>query len=66
MSGQQQFDVFLSHNSSDKPAIRRLAKALQDRDLKIWLADGTNYAGQDHLRSRKQRMFEGLRILKKR
>ena len=32
-----QFDVFLSHNSSDKPTVRRLAKALQDRNLKVWL-----------------------------
>ena len=29
----------------------------------IWLADGTNYPGQDHLRSRKQRMAEGLQAL---
>ena len=32
-----QFDVFLSHNSSDKPTVRRLAKALQDRNVKVWL-----------------------------
>jgi L-rhamnose isomerase/sugar isomerase len=29
----------------------------------IWLADGTNYPGQDHLRSRKHRMWDGLKAL---
>lgn len=28
--------------------------------LSLWLADGTNYAGQDDLRSRKERLEEGL------
>jgi formylglycine-generating enzyme required for sulfatase activity len=31
------FDVFLSHNSKDKPAVRELAKALRSRGLKVWL-----------------------------
>ncbi|WP_156157599.1 L-rhamnose isomerase [Demequina pelophila] len=30
------------------------------RDLKIWLADGTNYAGQDDMRGRQDRMHESL------
>lgn len=30
------FDVFLSHNSQDKPTVRRLAQALQARGLQIW------------------------------
>ncbi|MFC4454178.1 L-rhamnose isomerase [Deinococcus sonorensis] len=30
------------------------------RDLSLWFADGTNYAGQDDLRSRKHRMREAL------
>ena len=29
-------------------------------DLKIWLADGTNYPGQDDLRARQDRLAEGL------
>lgn len=29
-------------------------------DLKIWLADGTNYPGQDDLRSRQERLAESL------
>src|SRR5829696_7175451 len=31
------FDVFLSHNSKDKPAIRKIAQALRDRGLRPWL-----------------------------
>ncbi|MCP4655880.1 MAG: toll/interleukin-1 receptor domain-containing protein [bacterium] len=31
------FDVFLSHNSKDKPAVRALAEALRARGLKVWL-----------------------------
>jgi hypothetical protein len=35
MSGS--FDVFLSHSSKDKPAVRQLTKALQLRGLQVWL-----------------------------
>ena len=31
------FDVFLSHNSADKPTVIELATMLQDRKLKVWL-----------------------------
>ncbi len=31
------FDVFLSHNSSDKPTVRALKQALAERGLKCWL-----------------------------
>jgi len=31
------FDVFLSHNSQDKPFVRELAKALKSHNLKVWL-----------------------------
>jgi len=34
--------------------------ATGSRDLKIWLADGTNYAGQDDMRGRQDRMAESL------
>ena len=30
------------------------------RDLKIWLADGTNYPGQDDIAARQERLAEGL------
>lgn len=35
MSGA--FDVFLSHNSKDKPTVRQLTQALQARGLQVWL-----------------------------
>lgn len=35
MSGS--FDVFLSHNSKDKPTVRQLARALKGRGLEVWL-----------------------------
>jgi hypothetical protein len=33
----KQFDVFLSHNSKDKPAVRQLAEVLKGRGLRVWL-----------------------------
>ncbi|MGH2346460.1 MAG: L-rhamnose isomerase, partial [Chloroflexota bacterium] len=54
------------------PAIRRraidhvrdciaIASTTGSRDISLWLADGTNYAGQDDLRSRRLRLLESLR-----
>lgn len=31
------FDIFLSHNSQDKPTVRKLAEALKSRNLRVWL-----------------------------
>jgi hypothetical protein len=31
------FDVFLSHNSKDKPHVRQLGVALKNRGLNVWL-----------------------------
>jgi len=31
------FDVFISHNSKDKPAVIELVKSLQRRGIKVWL-----------------------------
>ena len=36
MSGSP-FNVFLSHNSKDKPAVRQIAEMLKQRGLKVWL-----------------------------
>ncbi|MEZ5226360.1 MAG: L-rhamnose isomerase [Acidimicrobiales bacterium] len=33
------------------------------RDLKIWLADGTNYPGQDDIRARQDRLAESLAVI---
>ncbi|RYG30705.1 sugar isomerase, partial [bacterium] len=56
------------------PAVRELAtehllecveimKATGSKDLSLWFADGTNYAGQDDIRSRKHRMREALQTV---
>ncbi|HEV7503348.1 MAG TPA: toll/interleukin-1 receptor domain-containing protein [Thermoanaerobaculia bacterium] len=31
------FDIFLSHNSKDKPTVRQIGKALRERGFKVWL-----------------------------
>lgn len=41
----------------------RITREMGSRVIGMWLADGTNYPGQDHLRRRKQRMYEGLQAL---
>ena len=41
MNGQDSkaeiFDVFLCHNSEDKPAVREIAQQLREKDIKPWL-----------------------------
>ena len=37
-----------------------IMRATGSHELKIWLADGLNYPGQDDLRSRQERLAEGL------
>jgi hypothetical protein len=32
-----EFDVFLSHNGKDKPAVRELKRRLSARGLAVWL-----------------------------
>jgi L-rhamnose isomerase/sugar isomerase len=41
----------------------RIAREMGSRVIGMWLADGTNYAGQDSLRERKHRLLEGLAAL---
>ena len=41
----------------------RITREMGSKAMGIWLADGTNYPGQDHLRSRKHRLWEGLKAL---
>ncbi len=38
-----------------------IMRKTHSRDLSLWFADGTNYAGQDSLRARKRRFEEGLK-----
>src|SRR3954470_15561515 len=37
--------------------------ATGSRDLKIWLAEGTNYPGQGDMRGRQDRLAEGLQVI---
>ncbi len=37
-----------------------IARAIGSRDVSLWLADGTNYPGQDDLRARYRRLLEAL------
>ena len=37
--------------------------ATGSRDLKVWLADGTNYPGQDSIRERQDRLAESLSLI---
>jgi L-rhamnose isomerase/sugar isomerase len=37
--------------------------ATRSRDLKLWFADGTNYPGQDDIRTRQDRLAESLQIV---
>jgi len=41
----------------------RITREMGSKVIGMWLADGTNYPGQDHLRSRKHRMYDGLKAL---
>lgn len=41
----------------------RIAREMGSKVIGMWLADGTNYPGQDSLRARKGRLFEGLKAL---
>lgn len=36
-SAQVQFDVFLCHNSDDKPAVREVSVQLKQRKIRVWL-----------------------------
>lgn len=37
MRGEFKYDVFLSHNSKDKPQVRRLAERLKAAGVRVWL-----------------------------
>lgn len=41
----------------------RIAREMGSKVIGMWIADGTNYPGQDSLRERKHRLFEGLKVL---
>ncbi len=47
MSEPFEFDVFLSHNSQDKPRVRKLAQRLRDAGLRVWFDDWIIRPGDD-------------------
>ncbi|MCG6863755.1 MAG: TIR domain-containing protein, partial [Chromatiaceae bacterium] len=42
-----EFDVFLSHNSKDKPAVRKLARRLEARQIRVWLDEDQLIPGRN-------------------
>ena len=40
-----------------------IARATGSQDISLWFADGTNYPGQDCMRSRRARMLESLQVV---
>ena len=41
------YDVFMSHNSRDKPRVRKLAERLRDAGLRVWFDDWVLRPGDD-------------------
>ncbi|WP_066367223.1 L-rhamnose isomerase [Herbidospora mongoliensis] len=67
----QDDDYMLGSVTNPDPRIRRKATdhllecvdimdVTGSRDLKLWFSDGTNYPGQDDIRTRQDRLFEAL------
>jgi len=42
-----QYDVFLSHNTGDKPQVRRLAERLKQAGLRVWFEEWVIRPGDD-------------------
>jgi L-rhamnose isomerase/sugar isomerase len=40
-----------------------IAREMGSKCIGMWVADGTNYPGQDSLRERKHRLYDGLKVL---
>jgi WD40 repeat protein/DNA-directed RNA polymerase subunit RPC12/RpoP len=47
MAGSFAYDVFLSHNSRDKPRVRKLAVRLRDAGLRVWFDEWVIKPGDD-------------------
>lgn len=43
MSKDYPYDVFLSHNSKDKPRVRRLAERLEKAGLRVWFDEWVQF-----------------------
>ena len=57
-----EYDVFLSHNSKDKPVVRGLAERLRDDGLKVWLDEWIIKPG-DSIPAKVRRGLEQSRVL---
>lgn len=55
-------DIRISTINHFKDCVR-ITREMGSKTIGIWLADGTNYPGQDNLRARKRRLYEGLESL---
>jgi hypothetical protein len=47
MSAEFQYDVFLSHNSADKPRVRKLEERLRAAGLRVWFDEWIIQPGDD-------------------
>jgi len=47
MPSEFTYDVFLSHNSKDKPRVRKLAERLRDAGLRVWFDEWVIRPGDD-------------------
>src|SRR5436305_3280180 len=47
MADRFTYDVFLSHNSKDKPRVRKLAEELRDAGLRVWFDEWVLKPGDD-------------------
>src|SRR5688500_5998183 len=56
------FDVFLSHNSKDKPRVRRLAEGLKKAGLRVWF-DEWNIQSGDIIALKVDEGLEQSRVL---
>src|ERR1700731_4420070 len=47
MTAPFEYDIFLSHNSNDKPRVRRLAERLKQAGLRVWFDEWVIQPGDD-------------------
>ena len=57
-----EYDVFLSHASTDKTTVRQVAEVLRDRGLRVWFDEESLQLG-DHIYSEIENGIERSRIL---
>ena len=58
MENQTRFDIFLCHNSEDKPEVKKIRDRLKHVGLHPWLDDGDLRAGGRWLKSLQERIVQ--------